>query len=134
MAELFPLLGFLAVVLTLIGSYRLFGFFYSNDPVFAGLFSIAATVSFLAVLDYLLIGLGLLVILTPLAVLSHYSDGVDVSGWIQSMSSNGNSENGSASQSDGQSTSQSTGTIQCAKCGEENSVTNRHCDNCGELL
>jgi hypothetical protein len=126
MAELVPLLGAIAVLLTLIGSYRLFGYFFDNDPVFAGLFSVAVTVSFLVILDFLLLALGTAVLILPVVGAIQYTDSsFSLDAILSDTNTGSNSKGGSNSGS---------AAVKCSNCGEPNAATNRRCDNCGKLI
>ena len=119
MVEFVPLLGTIAVLLTMIGSYRLFGFFFDGDPIFAGLSAAAVTISFLIVLDVLLLILGIAVLVGPVFVFVYYSDAIGLSSPdLSSLFDDSNDDTAA----------------ECSNCGVANSVTNRHCENCGELL
>lgn len=126
MADLIPLLGAMAVLLTLIGSYRLFGYFFDSDPVFAGLFSVAVTVSLLVVLDFLLLALGAAVLILPIVGAIQYTDfSFSLDSILPDTNIGSDSNRGSNSEYTA---------VKCSNCGEPNKATNRHCDNCGELI
>lgn len=128
MSELIRMMGTVAILMTGIGSYRLFTFFFTDDMLFPGLLTMAVTITFIAAFEYITLLLGIAVLCSPVAVGYVYRDklpvdDIDITDRFQSNRST-------------EQTSQSTSSVQikCSSCGELNEPTRRHCQNCSELL
>ena len=122
--SLVQILWVLAILVTFTGSYRLFTFFFSDDPVFGGLIALAITVAFLVVFEYLLLTLGIITILSPLGILYRYREKLPGAPKLPGLESARTSE----------AQTHSSETVTCSHCGTINDKLNRHCDDCGRLL
>ncbi|MFB6101456.1 MAG: hypothetical protein ABEJ73_02710 [Haloplanus sp.] len=136
MAEFVTLLGTLAVLLTLVGSYRLAGFFFSGGTALAGVTSLAMTVIFLMLFEQVILLVGLLTLFAPVGAAVYWRDKLPVPGSRGSAQSTGNG--GSTTGGGGGSTTgggtQATGGgqnagIVCSNCGRRNDPTATFCEN-----
>jgi hypothetical protein len=73
MPELVGMLGTIAALLTLVGSYRLADYFFNRGPELAGLLAVGVTAAFLILFEPLMLLMGTLALVAPVAaVASHY--------------------------------------------------------------
>jgi hypothetical protein len=73
MPELVGMLGTIAALLTLVGSYRLADYFFNRGPELAGLLAVGVTAAFLILFKPLMLLMGTLALVAPVAaVASHY--------------------------------------------------------------
>ena len=128
MSELIQMMGTVAILLTGVGSYRLFTFFFSDDMLFPGLLAMGITVAFIGAFEYITLLLGIGVLFLPFIVAYRYRDRIPVDDFGLSDLSQSNKSDRSTTQSS------STAQVQCSSCGELNDPTRRHCGNCSELL
>ncbi|MFC7020355.1 MULTISPECIES: zinc ribbon domain-containing protein [Haloarcula] len=131
MAALVQVLGTLAVLVTLSGSYRLFSFFF-DDPLFSGLVAAAVTVAFMIAFPVVTTALGLAVLVAPFVVAYRYRDRLPSTPALPALPALPDLSglfDGGLSSSTGE-----TGGQRCPNCGAKNDQLNRHCDDCGALL
>lgn len=73
MAELVGMLGTIAALLTLVGSYRFADYFFNRGPELAGLLAVGVTAAFLILFEPLMLLMGTLALVAPVvAAASHY--------------------------------------------------------------
>lgn len=145
MPELVGMLGTIAALLTLVGSYRLAGYFFNRGPELAGLLAVGMTVTFLMLFELLMLLMGVLTLVAPVAALAHHY-GWSPAAMLPSGTGSGSSGSSSGSNTSGGSTGGSnsggsagsgsgTGT-QCPNCGEKNDPDATFCanDSCGYRL
>jgi len=73
MPELVGMLGTIAALLTLVGSYRLADYFFNRGPELAGLLAVGVTAAFLILFEPLMLLMGTLALVAPVAAAaSHY--------------------------------------------------------------
>lgn len=164
MPELVGMLGTIAALLTLVGSYRLADYFFNRGPELAGLLAVGVTAAFLILFEPLMLLMGTLALVAPVvAVANHYGwspaamlptgsgtgsgaggggSGTGTSGGGSgggSTTSGGSNTTGSGSSTTGSGSGNSGGGgpgIQCPSCGKQNDPDETFCvnDSCGYRL
>lgn len=103
MPELVGMLGTIAALLTLVGSYRLADYFFNRGPELAGLLAVGVTAAFLILFEPLMILMGTLALVAPVAaVASHY--GLSPASMLPSGRGTGSSSGGSGTGTGGSGT------------------------------
>jgi hypothetical protein len=129
MPELLGMLGTIAALLTLVGSYRLADYFFNRSPELAGLLAVGVTATFLILFEPLMVLMGILALIAPIAAVANYY------GWSPAamLPAGNGTQNGSNGHS-GKSGSSSS--VKCPNCGEQNDPDETFCVNnsCGYRL
>ncbi|WP_254829313.1 zinc ribbon domain-containing protein [Haloglomus salinum] len=103
MPELVGMLGTIAALLTLVGSYRLADYFFNRGPELAGLLAVGVTAAFLILFEPLMLLMGTLALVAPVAaVASHY--GLSPASMLPSGRGTGSGSGGSGTGSGGSGT------------------------------
>lgn len=132
MPELIGMLGTLSALLTLVGTYRLAGFFFGGGAGLAVLLSLAVTAIYLVFFEQIILLLGVATLAAPIAGVAYWYRGVPTGVLSGALGSTNNNENpGSSSGNSGRGSTQPG---QCGNCGVQNEPDDMFCDNCGYRL
>lgn len=152
MTTLITLLGFVAILLTAVGSYRFSNYFFTSGQI-PILIAAGATLSFVILFPYIILITGLAVLAVPLIVvgnktnvapsLSNKMNGIKVK--IDSKSNQANNPNGSSDDSDGSLDAYSIGgsndekRIDCPNSNCQNTFDGQdnvpdYCGHCGHEI
>jgi len=132
MSELIGMLGTLSALLTLVGTYRLAGFFFGGGAGIAVLLSLAVTAIYLVFFEQIILLLGVATLAAPIAGVAYWYGGVPTGVLSSALGLTNN--NGNPGSSSGNSGGGSTQPGQCGNCGVQNEPDDMFCDNCGYRL
>lgn len=132
MSELIGMIGTLSALLTLVGTYRLAGFFFGGGAGIAVLLSLAVTSIYLVFFEQIILLLGVATLVAPIVGLAYWYGGVPTGVLSGALGSTNNS--GNPGSSSGNSGGGSTQPGQCGNCGVQNDPDDMFCDDCGYRL